>query len=168
MRNRWLAQYIFDFQIAMLTKTDILMVLIVGAVFVNAIPSPTNFSVSAANQRPRPPANFRPRPFEDEWDFFCEENNVPPGTWFVHPWTCEWYLGCWEEGTFFGACEPEGAWFFPGPQNGPGTCELPADGAVCVLQNPVWPPVNGECPPAGSDELVLLPSEFCDRFYVCV
>lgn len=128
----------------MLKKIEILIVLIVSAVVVKS---------------------------QDPWANFCEENNVPDGIWFTHPWgDCQWFISCWGGGqTNIGQCTPEGTWFIPGPGNSDGQCVFPQPNDVCETEDPVWPPANGgECPPPGSNDLVFLPSEYCDTFYVCM
>jgi hypothetical protein len=101
-----------------------------------------------------------------QYENFCEENNVPDDLLFTWPGDCEIYIWCRNGGTDIFQCVPEGTWYIEGPNNEIGKCQWPAEDAVCDDTPLRWPPGNGECPP-GSD-VVILPSEFCDTFYICV
>jgi Chitin binding Peritrophin-A domain len=102
----------------------------------------------------------------DRYWTWCEDNNIPDDKIFAWPGSCEWYIWCREGETVVEQCDPEGSWIFPGPGNTMGTCDWPEEDAVCDDSPLQWPPMGGECPPGGG--VVLLPSEFCDTFYVCV
>ncbi|KAG5673529.1 hypothetical protein PVAND_003570 [Polypedilum vanderplanki] len=104
------------------------------------------------------------RGFADDfpWDTFCVDNNVPDNTFFAHPESCEYYLVCSNGQLGAGSCE--------GFHFNPAISECVEPGSFdCVLDLlPVWPPPSEYCPPPGSNQLVILPSRFCDAFYICV
>lgn len=99
-----------------------------------------------------------------EYTTWCEDNDIPVGKVFAWPGWCEWYIWCSDEGTVVDQCQPEGTWVFPGPGNTMGPCDWPEEDAVCDDTPLRWP--LSDCPEG--DDVVLLPSEFCDTFYVCV
>lgn len=99
---------------------------------------------------------------QSPYETWCEDNNVPDGLMFQWPGFCGWFVACENGGTREGACEPEGTWFFPGPENAaPGSCDWPTDDDECDDTPLVWP----QCL---RDGVEFLPSVFCDTFYICV
>lgn len=77
------------------------------------------------------------------------------GDSFVVRGDCQAYLMCWEGEVFEMWCSG-GQLFDP---------QL----LICRPENEVQcTDLQRSCPPAGSNELRFLPSDFCDSFYVCV
>jgi Chitin binding Peritrophin-A domain len=80
-----------------------------------------------------------------------------------HPDDCKLFFICWDEILYPDECPPGFLfdWWL-------GRCTWD-DEAVCY---PEWPddvePDDDRCPPPGSGELVFLPSEFCDEFFICI
>ena len=95
------------------------------------------------------------------WDpDFC--NDFDDMDAFPHPDSCEEYLICWDGELWEQICD-EGDLFDPVDL----VCD-DANNVVCV--DDPWPepdPDNG-CPPPGSSQVVFLPSEFCDEFFICI
>jgi len=94
------------------------------------------------------------------WDpNFCLDWNDMDA--FPHPDSCAEYLICWGGELLELTC-PDDMLFDIIDL----VCDHP-DFVVC-LGDP-WPPTEDpDCPPAGSNEIRFLPSNFCDEFYICI
>ena len=77
---------------------------------------------------------------------------------FPHPDSCEEYLLCYGGSLWEQSCSV-GRLFNPVTL----TCDL-AHLVECTHD----PKPESGCPPSGSDELVFLPSFYCDEYYICI
>lgn len=90
--------------------------------------------------------------FQPFWDdSFCDDFEDFDA--FPHPDSCQEYLICYGGVIFEGSC-PAGQLFDPWN----GWCEW-ADNVQCLTD---------VCPPPGSNEVRLLPSEWCEWYYICI
>lgn len=103
--------------------------------------------------------------------FGIDCSNLADFTSFPHPHWCDMFMMCWEGESHEMDCEP-GELFDVRTS----FCEDAAT-VDCVDTPPPEnnPPPNppdvdhdGPCPPPGSDELVFLPSTYCDEYYICI
>jgi hypothetical protein len=147
----------------------LIFLLVLGAVSARR---PSNGTRSA--NRPAPPRGISSagRPFT-EYDFWCEDNNVENNKWFVHPWGCEYYIHCWDNGngveTFIDMCEDEGDYFFQDDwrRSIDGIDCAQPNGFECPFEDIFWPP----CPTAFDPEYrnpIFHPAQQCDSYYFCV
>lgn len=127
---------------------------------------------SSSNRRPRPQNNRRgPRPFDVDYDYWCQDNNVPHDRWFVHPGWCDWAIACWDDNdgqgviTYFEECTTAGTWYFrDGWLGDVFSCDWPFPDEVCEDHQLTWP----LCPAPGSTEVVQHPADSCSQYYICM
>ncbi|XP_070501942.1 probable chitinase 10 [Chironomus tepperi] len=95
------------------------------------------------------------------WDTFCTDFRVPDLTFFPHPDSCNWYFVCWNDVLINGVCDDDLV-YDPKAR----TCVFPEDYDCVLGLYPRW--TDPRCPPPESNDLVFLPSEYCDAFEICV
>lgn len=96
--------------------------------------------------------------WDDSW---CDD--VDEWFSFPHPLRCESFLICFEGRLYEDDCDDDEIfddWYWE--------CMSP-DEAICELPNiEPDPDHDPECPPPGSSDIVFLPSDFCEHFYICI
>lgn len=110
----------------------------------------------------KPLINSTARSAQTFWDpDFC--NDYEDLDAFPHPDSCWQYLICWFGELYEDEC-PHGEMF----DRWNGYCDDEANVVCADDENPNYPDPDEMCPPANSNEIRFLPSEYCDEYFICL
>lgn len=141
-----------------------IFLLVLGVVTAQRSPGRPGNNTSRSRRKPTPPRGA----FAEDYDTWCEDNNVENDRFFVHPWDCTWYIHCIDFGdgviTDFDNCL-EYYFYQPNWDRTPDGIDCVEPGTYeCLNEDIFWPP----CPPAWEREPVFHPAQNCDSYYFCV
>lgn len=125
-------------QFKTMKKFEICLILLIVGGAVSALPGPSGFLNTAL--KPSSAVNY---------DFWCQDNNIPHDWWFVFPGWCDWTIACWDNhdgrgvSTYFEQCDH--GWYFRVGWEGNVVCAPPKPTDVCDDSDLTWPlrPPNG-------------------------